>query len=318
MTSRARRSVFWLVVTGFAAATVAAAAGAATPAPAPAIAAAEPPRPRRAAAPKAILRYVGLSAPESVLYDASGDRYLVANVNGGATAEDNNGFISVLSPDGQVTALKWIEGGKRGVKLNAPKGLAIARGLLFVADISVVRTFDARTGAPRATIAVPGSTFLNGLAAAPDGKVYVSDAGPPTGNWQGVGTEAVYVLERGRARPFARGETLGRPTGVAWTDQGLVVGPFGSDEVYRLDRQGHKQDVTKLPAGGIAGIVPVGDGLLVTSWQASSVFRGKLGGAFQVALAEQRAPGDPGYDTRRARLLVPHFTEDNVEVYAVP
>jgi DNA-binding beta-propeller fold protein YncE len=268
-------------------------------------------------APATITKYVGLAAPESVLYDPDGDRYLVSNVNGGPVAHDGNGFISVLSPQGQISALKWIEGGKNGVKLDAPKGLAIANGVLYVADIDVVRTFDAATGAPARDIAVPGSTFLHDLVASPDGRVFLSDAGPPNGGLEANGTEAVYVINRGRARVLAKGKALGRPTGLAWTSGGLVVSPFGASEIYRLDAHGAKRDVTKTPAGGLAGIVAVGDALLVTSWQASSVFRGKLGGAFDVALAQQGTPGDPGYDSKRARLLIPHFDENTVETYGL-
>jgi DNA-binding beta-propeller fold protein YncE len=264
-----------------------------------------------AARPAALYR--GLSSPESVLYDAQADRYLVSNVNGNPLGKDNNGFISVLSPDGKVTALKWIEGGRNQVRLDAPKGLAISGGVLYVADISVVRSFDLATGAPRGEIAVRGSTFLNDLAAGSDGKLYLSDSGPPTGNFDGSGTETVYVIKGGRAKVLAKGNTLGRPNGVAWTEQGLVVCPFGSDEIYRLDAKGVKRDITKVPAGGLAGIVKLGDSLLVTSWQASAIFRGKLGGKFEVALADQKSPADIGYDTKRSRLLVPHFTEDTVE-----
>jgi len=261
--------------------------------------------------------FSGLSAPESVLYDPAGDRYLVSNVNGSPTSRDGNGFISVLAPSGEITALKWIEGSKNGVELDAPKGLAIFKGTLYVADISVVRTFDARTGAPRGDIAVPGSTFLSDLVAGPDGRIYLTDAGPPQGEFDGSGTEAVYVIDGHRARPLAKGSQLGRPDGLAWSDQGLVVSPFGSDEIYRLDAHGKRRDVTKLPAGGLAGIVKLGDGYLVASWQTSSIYRGKLGGPFEVALAGQKSPADIGYDTKRARLLVPHFTEGTVEAFAL-
>ncbi|XYH98509.1 hypothetical protein ACMHYB_01730 [Sorangium sp. So ce1128] len=47
-----------------------------------------------------------------------------------------NGFISALSPDGQVTNLKWIEGGEDKVKLDAPTGSAIVKGVLYVADLA--------------------------------------------------------------------------------------------------------------------------------------------------------------------------------------
>src|SRR5689334_14517970 len=206
-----------------------------------------------------VARYEGLAAPASVLYDPEADRYLVSNVNGAPLAKDGNGFISVLSPDGQVVASHWIAGGKGGAHLDAPKGLAIADGVLYVADISVVRTFDAQTGTPRGDIAVPGSTYLKDLAVDPDGKVYLSDAGAPAGRFDAKGTEALYVLEEGRARLLAKGE-LGRPDGIAWSDDGLIVAPFGASEIYRLDERGAKKDVTKTPAGGLSGIVRLRDG----------------------------------------------------------
>src|SRR5215510_458933 len=67
-----------------------------------------------------VATYTGLSAPASVLYDADADRYLVSNVNGKALDKDDNGFISVLSPDGRVISPKWIAGGVNGVRLDAP------------------------------------------------------------------------------------------------------------------------------------------------------------------------------------------------------
>ncbi len=96
-----------------------------------------------------------------------------------------------------------------------------------------------------------------------------------------------------------------------------MVCPFGADEIYRLDAHGKRQAVTKVPAGGLAGIVKLGDGFLVASWQTSSIYRGKLGGTFEVALAGQKSPADIGYDSKRERLLVPHFTEGTVEAFAL-
>jgi sugar lactone lactonase YvrE len=256
--------------------------------------------------------------PESTLYDADNDRYLVSNINGSPFEKDNNGFISVLSPDGQVTTLKWIEGGKGKVKLDAPKGLALAKGVLYAADITVVRTFDAKTGAPKGDIPIPGSTFLNDVASSPDGKVYVSDSGMKAGvggAMDPTGTDAIYVIEKGKVKALAKGTELGRPNGVLWTDKGLVVVTFGTNEVYRLDEKGAKQDVTKMPAGGLDGVVAVGDSLLVTSWQASAIYRGKLGGTFDIALPDQKSPADIGYDTKRGRVIVPHLMQNTVEVY---
>jgi hypothetical protein len=249
-----------------------------------------------------------------VLYDADQDRYLVSNINGKPGDKDNNGFISVLSPEGSVTTLKWIEAGKNKVKLDAPKGTGIANGVLYVADISVVRMFDAKTGAPKGDIAIPGALFLNDVAVGPDGKVYVSDTGIKP-DFSPGGTDAVYVIEKGHAKPLAKSKDLGGPNGLAVTDKGVVVVTFGSGEVYLLDSKGKKSDASKPPAGKLDGVVSLGNSLLVSSWEGSAVYKGTLGGSFEVALPDQKAPADIGYDTKRARVLVPHFNDNTVEAW---
>jgi hypothetical protein len=285
-------------------------------APPPAASAAPAPAPAPAA-PTPVAKYAGLATPESVLYDADADRYLVSNINGKPTDKDNNGFISALSPDGTVTTLKWIEGGKEKTKLDAPKGMGIAKGVLYVADITVVRTFDVKTGAPKGDVAIPGATFLNDIATGPDGKVYVSDSGLKAGakDMEPSGTDAVYVIDKGHAKALAKGKDLGNPNGLLVTDKGVVVVTFGSGEVYLLDDKGKKQSVSKPPGGVLDGVVALGDSLLVSSWETSTVYKGPLGGPFEVALDKQKSPADIGYDTKRGRILVPHFLEDTVEVY---
>ena len=112
----------------------------------------------------------GLETPESVLWDEKADIYLVSNINGDPSAHDGNGFISRITPEGRMETLKWIDGATPGVRLNAPKGLAIVGDTLYVADIDTVRAFHRVTGQPLGARAVPGSTFLNDLAAGPDGR----------------------------------------------------------------------------------------------------------------------------------------------------
>ncbi|MGH2397863.1 MAG: ATP-binding protein, partial [bacterium] len=96
--------------------------------------------------PKPTIVEGGFQTPESVLYDTRADVYLVSNINGKPTDTDGNGFISRVSPAGKVLALKWIDGTKQGVTLNAPKGTAISGTTLYVADITAVRMFDRSTG----------------------------------------------------------------------------------------------------------------------------------------------------------------------------
>jgi hypothetical protein len=262
-----------------------------------------------------------MATPESVLYDEAADRYLVSNINGKPLDADSNGFISELSPDGKVLRAKWIEGSAK-LKLNAPKGMGIAKGILYVADIDRLRMFDAKTGAAKGELVVAGATFLNDVAVSADGaRVFVSDSGLKQGasDLEPTGTDAVYVIEKGKARAFAKGPQLNRPNGLLWTAKGLLVNTFGAPEVFRLDEKGVKLDVTATPMAGLDGLVAgAGDTLLISSWAGKSIYAGSLGGTFVPVLSGLTAPADIAYDGKRKRVIVPRFMDNTVEAYDLP
>ena len=183
----------------------------------------------------------GFSTPESVLYDADSDVYLVSNINGEPLGADDNGFIAKLSPDGTISEAKWIDGAKDNVKLDAPKGMAITGGVLYVSDITVVRQFDAKTGEPKGEIKIDGATFLNDVAAAPDGGVYVSDTGVDA-KFAGNGSDAIYHISKdGKVHPLIKDKTLGNPNGIAAGADGSVwVVTFTSGEIYQINAKGKK------------------------------------------------------------------------------
>jgi sugar lactone lactonase YvrE len=285
--------------------------------PAPAAAPAEPAKP---AAPAPVVSYKeGIATPESVLYDEAADRYLVSNINGKPTEIDNNGYIMELSPDGKVNKPKFIAGGTNDVKLNAPKGLALHGGILYVSDVSTVRKFDAKTGAGKGEIPIAGSTFLNDVASTADGKIYVSDSGVKVTDkgFEPTGSEAVYVIEKGKAKALTKTKDLGAPNGLLPVAGGVLAVTLTSNELYRLDDKGARQDITKLPVGGLDGLVQAGDKLLVTSWSSKTIYRGKLNDKFEPLVPNVNSPADIGYDTKRSRVLVPRFLDNVVEVYEV-
>jgi hypothetical protein len=56
----------------------------------------------------------GFTQPEAVRYDPDQDVYFVSNFGtGDASAKDNNGFISRMTPNGKVEQLKFIAAGAR-------------------------------------------------------------------------------------------------------------------------------------------------------------------------------------------------------------
>ncbi len=274
-------------------------------------------------APATVVKDVGFMEPESALYDAAEDAYLVSNIEGNPSEADGKGFISKVSPEGKVLALKWIDGTKKGSTLNAPKGLAIAKGTLYVADISFVRLFDAKTGAPKGKIATPGATFLNDISAAPDGTIYVSDTGIKFGK-DGVeptGTAAIYAIGKsGSAKKIiADKDKLGGPNGVLADDTGVWVVTFGSGEIYHVGKDGKLDPGQKLPEGMLDGVVKLPDGtLLVSSWTTGTVYKGTPGGAWEATVTGVKSPADIGYDTKRNVLLIPQMQLDAVVLQTIP
>ncbi len=279
----------------------------------------------------------GFDRPESVLHDTVHDVYLVSNITNGPRDEDNTGFISRLDPDGTILDLHWISGGVDGVTLNAPKGTTIANGVLYVADIDHIRMFDASTGAPRDSVAVPGATFLNDVTSDRKGNVYVSDIGFTTVPAFGPsGTDAVHRLTpAGDLTVVAAGnELLNHPNGLAvGANRKLRVvtyDPFnGTQELFSLDRSGHKSKVVTLPTGLLDGVVALNGGrTLVSSWvdftnaSAGVIYLVGSNGDITTVASGFQNPSDIGYDAKRHRVLIPELpdpgTGGRVSIVALP
>jgi hypothetical protein len=112
----------------------------------------------------------GLSYPESIISDG---RFLYVSNVGKAlnpTEKDGDGFISKLSLQGQV-----ITPSITTEKLNAPKGSAIIKGVLYVADIDRMVGIDLSTGKKTADINLGNNvTFANDVAVKDDNTLFVS------------------------------------------------------------------------------------------------------------------------------------------------
>jgi DNA-binding beta-propeller fold protein YncE len=112
-----------------------------------------------------------LAHPESVISD--GEFLYVTNVGNplDPTAKDGNGYISKLSLDG-----KLIDSSLSTSKLNAPKGTAIIRGMLYVADIDRIIGFQKSDGKKLAEINLASvrTNFANDMVAKDDFTLFVS------------------------------------------------------------------------------------------------------------------------------------------------
>jgi hypothetical protein len=288
-----------------------------------------------------VIANAGLDAPESVIHDEVDDVYLVSNMAptfGFPNAIDNNGFISRIYPDGTVAQLKWIAGGIAGVTLNGPKGLALVDDVLYVSDIDNVRMFDRVTGDPLGQVPVPYVpffTWLNDLAAGPEGDVYASDSGlgmvcPPPAVFCPSGTDTVYRISwDGTLTVVASDPGLQGPNGLVALGGNIFYVPIWGTRVYRLNPSGKLRMEAQLSGTFLDGIVRLTNGsLLVSSWIPPAIhWVDPTGGNVAViktfAIVDpgnplvNEVPADIGYDRTRDRLLVPFATFNKVSIYPV-
>jgi hypothetical protein len=282
---------------------------------------------------------VGFAGPGSVLHDPVEDVYLVANANGGRSDKNGDGFVSRVSPLGQVLDLKWLDGAEPGVTLHGPGGMAILADTLFVADAGCLRRFHRVTGQPFR------GTCLDPAAAPSDAATTVSDAdttgnGPTitlsdvaTTSWGDLffsevdftlAAGAVYIMKSTAEVPQIlatadgtrlEGDALGGPRGLCSDEEGLLVVTFGSGELFRVTRGGERIQLLEPSELKLHGVLSMGDqGVLVSSWADSAVYLVAPDGSLSVVVPSVETPAAMGYDAERGRILIPLLAADELLV----
>ena len=255
--------------------------------------------------------------PWGVIHDPEADVYLVANVNGPPLDRDENGFISQVSPDGDVLDLRWAQTVGPDSRLHAPKGMAIRGDSLFVADVGCLRILDRESAMAQGSRCLDGVTSLRGIDVGPEGSLFVTDSGfePEGEGMVPSGTDAIYRLvadEEGRGATIARDPDLGHPTGIAVGSRGIFV-VTATGGILRFTPEGDRTDVLTRPGERFEGVVFLADGgFAYTSESESAIFLVDGQGRMHTVMEDIDAPGDLGYDIQRHRLLVPLYRENRV------
>jgi len=261
---------------------------------------------------------VGFATPESVVHDEAADLYLVSNINGSPTDKDGNGFISRISPNGNVVELKWIDGEAADVTLHAPKGMAFSGGRLYVADIDCIRIFDQARGIPAGEVCVEGASFLNDVGAALNGGVLFTDSGLDP-SFASSGTDAVYRLDGNDVITVTKNPGLGAPNGVIDTNDGPLVVTFMSGEVFRVGIAGNRTVLAGPGQMQLDGVVMLADRrVLMSSWGDSCIYEMSAAGEMECIISGVPAPADIGADVGRNRVLIPLFNDNAVLIQSVP
>jgi DNA-binding beta-propeller fold protein YncE len=241
-----------------------------------------------------------LKTPESVLYDQEKDVIYVANIDGDPSQKDGNGFISILNSDGSVKNLQWIK------NLDAPKGLAIFKGKLYVADIDKLVEIDIEKGKILAKYDAPGAIFLNDVTASMNGMIFVSD----------TRTAKIHILNDGKFTVWMEGKPLETPNGLMAEKGKLLV---GDKNIYEIDIQTKK--VTQLieDAGGVDGLEKNNDGDFVFSNWPGKIFIHKNDKTIKLldTTARELNTADIDYDLKHDLILVPTFFDNHIVAYKI-
>ncbi|NKB35343.1 MAG: gluconolaconase [Pseudomonadales bacterium] len=236
---------------------------------------------------------------ESCTFDP--ERNLILAMNNGERGDgtENDGFVSLINPDGSVHTPKWIGVTRDGLELHHPLGSAVRNGVLYTVDTGHVRSFDLRTGQPLKSVAVPGSTILNGIAVADDGTVYASNTRSP---------ELIYkITADDQVSVFAEGAPLAVPNGVAIDTEGnVVVVNVADNAVITYDTEGEIVGVERAVEGGNDGVVVLTDGTkYVSSVRFGSVSRIRPGEDAEVIASGIPSAASMCYDSVQNQLVIP-------------
>lgn len=272
----------------------------------------------------AIFDRVSFASPSAIIHDAERDVYWVSNLNedGGGTG----GFISKLAPEGAITTLNFIDGRNPGVKLGAPRGLAVAGEYLYVADVTAVRKFNADTGEPSGSIEVPGAQYLSDVAIAADGSLYATDVGgdPNMAEVPDSGTDAIYeITPSGEVSEVARRPDLGGPFSLVADPKGLWITCTGTNQLLLIIPSSDGTPAADagrldLPIAAPRGLAALPDGTFaIAGWSDGSIYRGFRDGPFARVVSGLESPADLGYDARRKRLLIPLLTGHSLAILEI-
>ena len=252
--------------------------------------------------------------PEAVLYDAKRDVLYVGNYR----KTDPNGaseFLSKVSTDGKVLALKWVTG------LTGPTGMAIYKDKLYVVERGKLTRVNIETGSVEERHPIAGASFSNDVAFDRSGVAYISDNGQQA-------KTAIFRFRNGRVEPWMTTEQILRPNGLLVEGENLVAFDNRRQALVRINRADQTiQEIAKFSSDARAigdGIVPVAKRTyLVTAWSGESWIVGPDGSVTELLDTNKLTPvvgervnhADVGYVPQKRLWIIPTFFDNRLLAY---
>ncbi|MCA5005334.1 SMP-30/gluconolactonase/LRE family protein [Sphingobacterium bovistauri] len=236
----------------------------------------------------------GIHVPESVLYHEATDRLYVSLIGQGGT---DKGEIAILLPDGTVEDPHWITG------LNAPKGLAIHKGLLYIADVTKIIVVDIVTSNIIDELPVEGAVFLNDVTVDDTGVVYISD----------TRLNKIYQLRNGKVTLYL--DNVPSVNGLKYHKGNLLA--LAGKEFWSIDATKKVTVFTKGFEQGGDGLEPLSNGdFLVTCWPGLIYHVTANGVIHKIQDVQGKMnTADLGYNPKAGVIYIPTFNSNSVIAY---
>ncbi|WP_437977748.1 hypothetical protein WMF11_13280 [Sorangium sp. So ce295] len=260
----------------------------------------------------------GFEAPESAYWDEGTEAWYVANMAGVPDEmlerprfKDGRGWISKLDRCGNIVEAKWLSG------MNAPKGIRVAQGKLYTSDMDELLIIDLATKDVRRIPAL-GAIFLNDLALAEDGTVYISDSF----------TRTVWRCKDEQCAPFFWSPLLNVPNGLLVDGDKLAIVTLGTfrdpaslGKVWMLDLESKELTRFGTLEAKLDGIERYRDGYLVSVNAPPAIYW--VTATSSTLVRDFRDDGltainDLGLDPARRVVAVPAFFQHTVTLFRLP
>ena len=253
--------------------------------------------------------------PESVIYDKVNDVLYVSNMQDDPFKKDKNGFISKVDLDGNILKLKWVKG------LNAPKGLAISKGKLYVGDVDQLVEIDIKKGKVSNKYDAIGAALLNDVAADTKGNIYVSD----------TFTDTIYRLNTfGQLTKWLYSPKLQAPNGLHYEKGQLIVGSWGHPtDGWSAAEVGHLKTISlktkKIKSlgngkavGNLDGVESDGKGgFYVADWVGGKLLHIQRNGYFKEVLKLSQGVADHEVILEKNIIIIPMMLEGKLITYKI-
>jgi Cu/Ag efflux protein CusF len=229
-------------------------------------------------------------------------------------AKDHYGWITRLDAKGKVVDPFWIGLEER---MHAPSGMVVTDKFLYVCDRDGVYQIEIAKRKIIQFYAIPQGKFINDIAIAKNGDLYVSD----------FFANRIYKIPQksGKVETWIESDRLEAPDGLYMEEDQLIVASWGilnepgtfntskKGDVLKIDLKTKKIDVIAKEVGNLEGITKAGNSYYITDWAAGKLLKVHAEtGAVTEKIKGLTNPTDPGYAEELGLISFPQHTGNQV------